>query len=266
VLATNGISKAFGKFASKEFSSPMQKFINWGYVKILGLDMSEFEKPSKYKTLNRLFTRELKKNRELQSGFISPTDSLITEVGDISNETALQIKGMSYNTDELLTDKIEKALKHLLNGGNFINFYLSPKDYHHYHSPVDIEVSRVIHILGKLYPVNIPYLKKQPDLFIENERVILECYTAEKKLFYFVLVGALNVGKILLSFEPKLQTNVDGDIKVYEYSDLKIKKGDDLGFFQMGSTVVILSEEGYIKPTVKVGQKVIFGQKVAEFL
>jgi phosphatidylserine decarboxylase len=266
MLATNGVSRAFGKFATTEFPKPIQSFINWSYVALLGLDMSEFQKPSKYRSLNKLFTRELRKKRELEKGFLSPTDSLITDSGEISEERAYQIKGMSYSTDELLSDKIEVALKHLLNGGEFINFYLSPKDYHHYHSPFDLQISRVVHIPGKLYPVNIPYLKKKQNLFIENERVVIECYTKERKLLYFVLVGALNVGKIHLSFEPKLQTNIGGGVKVYEYDNISIAKGEDLGYFEMGSTVVILAEHGFLRSDVRTGQKVKFGQKVAEVL
>ncbi len=268
MIFSNVISRTFGKFASKEFSSPVQKFINVSYVKLLKLDMSEFHKPSQYSSLNNLFTRELTNKRsfpEDSSKVISPTDSKITAFGAIHQGLALQIKGMSYNISSLLTEHISSDKKGRLEGGEYINFYLSPKDYHHYHMPVDGEILKVIHIPGKLYPVNMPYLRKKPNLFIENERVILEISVQGKTLF-MVLVGALNVGKMVLNFEPEVETNIKGETKVFDYtsSPKKIKKGSDLGYFKMGSTAVLLSEKGLFKSKVSMSQKVKFGETIAE--
>jgi len=102
-----------------------------------------------------------------------------------------------------------------------------------------------VHIPGKFYPVNFPSLKKRLNLFIENERVVLQCETMEGKRFYMVLVSALNVGVMKVSFEPRIQTNADVSTEqVYEFQDLYLDKGDDFGCFEMGSTIVILSEKG----------------------
>ena len=103
---TNLISLYFGKFAKKEFLSPVQKLINSSYVRLMGLNMSEFKHPRYYKSLNDLFTRELIIKRvidENKNTIISPTDSLITQCGQIQNDIALQIKGMQYSVEELLT-------------------------------------------------------------------------------------------------------------------------------------------------------------------
>jgi phosphatidylserine decarboxylase len=122
----------------------------------------------------------------------------------------------------------------------------------------------LIHVTGKLYPVNFRYLRKKLNLFIENERVILEC-EYDDKVFYLVFVGALNVGKMLFNFEPKVETNIKSDeIKVYEYENLHFKKGDELGFFKMGSTVVMIAEKDFMSLDIQTDTKVRFSQIIAK--
>jgi phosphatidylserine decarboxylase len=266
---TNIVSQQFGRFASKEFPSWFQNVVNQGYVKLMGLDMKEFNDPSSYSSLNALFTRKLREPRSFAAepdAFISPCDSLISERGDLDDTKALQIKGMSYCVNELLSDKIDSEEKARVKHGQFINFYLSPSDYHRYHIPVDLQVTKAVYIPGKLYPVNMPSLNKRVDLFIENERVVLECEAAGKR-FYMVLVGALNVGKMQVSFEPRIQTNASVDeVQLYCFEDLYLKKGDDFGCFEMGSTIVIIGEPGMFDLQVKTGEKVRFAQTIAKLL
>lgn len=262
---TNIISQIFGKFAKTKFPNFFQKIINNSYVKFLGLNMSEFRNPKFYKSLNDLFTRELAIPRQIddnENSFISPTDSLITQCGTLEKDLLLQIKGMEYSVEDMLTyhcaDNFEKV-----NNGLYMNFYLSPKDYHRYHAPTDFQIKRLIHIPGKLYPVNIKYLNKQIDLFVENERVVLECVSNDK-LFYMVFVGALNVGQMVFDFEPKVETNIDiNEIQIYEYENKYIKKGECLGYFKMGSTVVMVWENNSVKLEPLLNQNVKFGQKIA---
>jgi len=262
---TNIISQYFGKFAKFEFPLFIQKFINGAYVKFLGLNMSEFRNPKFYKSLNDLFTRELAIPREIDKDkdcFISPSDSLITQCGNLEDDLLLQIKGMEYSVEEMLTYNCANNFKKIQNG-SYMNFYLSPKDYHRYHAPCDFKVNKLIHVPGKLYPVNLKYLNKQIDLFVENERVILEC-THEEKLFYMVFVGALNVGQMVFNFEPKVETNNDTkEIKIYEYESLEIKKGECLGYFKMGSTVVMVWEKDFVQLEELLGQNVKYGQRIA---
>ncbi|WP_419767618.1 phosphatidylserine decarboxylase [Arcobacter sp.] len=265
---TNLISQYFGKFAKKEFPSFIQSTINSLYVKSFHLDMSEFRNPKYYKSLNDLFTRELAIQREIDSDddlVISPTDSLITECGALKKDTLLQIKGMEYNVEELLTYHVKKDNLEKVLDGTFMNFYLSPKDYHRYHAPCDFSVNKLIHVPGKLYPVNLKYLNKEIDLFCQNERVILECTDKNEKLFYMVFVGALNVGQMVFEFESAVETNVDAkEIKVYEYEDLNIKKGECLGYFKMGSTVVMIWEKDSIKIKNLTNQKILFGSAISK--
>jgi len=267
---TSIISSLFGKFASYSFPKPIQKVINGAYVKFMGLDMSEFEEPSNYKSLNALFTRELKSKREINkipNIVISPCDSLITQIGVIEKKSALQIKGMSYSVEEFLGDFFAfEANK--LEGGEYINFYLSPKDYHRYHMPIDVEVESIVHIPGKLYPVNIPFLKKKKNLFIENERVVIALRDIYKKRHFLVLVGALNVGGMVVTFEPKIETNSSITTPCYYRYDkpIKIKKGECFGYFKMGSTIVLLSEKNSIDYSIEAWQKVKFGQTIGKLI
>jgi len=266
---SNIASQLFGKFASTEFSPKFQEIINESYVKLMKLDMREFKDPKSYKSLNALFTRHLQIPRRFSVSshdFISPCDALITECGTIKDDRALQIKGFNYSVSDLLTQNIADEQKAKLEGGDFINLYLSPSDYHRYHVPINMRVTKAIHVPGKLHPVNIPTLKRQVNLFIENERVILECYTQKNQLFYMVLVGALNVGKMVVSFEDRIKTNSDArEVKVYEYAqEINLHKGDDLGCFEMGSTIVILAEKDMLTYDLSVGEKVKFAQTIAK--
>ncbi|CAI8233250.1 MAG: phosphatidylserine decarboxylase [Sulfurovum sp.] len=264
---SNIISQYFGRFAKKEFPSFIQSFINNGYVKLLGLNMREFKAAKHYKSLNNLFTRKLEFERDIdtnEDSIISPCDSLITEQGSIIDSKAFQIKGMKYEVEELLTYYCKENFSKMTEG-SFMNFYLSPKDYHRYHAPCDFKVTKLIHVPGKLYPVNLRYLKKEFELFVQNERVILECIDNNQKLFYMVFVGALNVGEMVFEFEPKVETNKDAsEIKVYTYDDIYMSKGDCLGYFKMGSTVVMLWENDTVSLDNFLNQKVKFGQKIAK--
>ena len=265
---TNAISRAFGKFASTEFPPFLQHIINNAYVKLMGVDMSAFEDPDHYRSLNALFTRKLLYARELTkdpNAYISPADSFVTAEGDIENATALQIKGFSYSVRELLTDRFEDDAIAPVENGKFINFYLAPNDYHRYHVPIDMKVLRAVHVPGLLYPVNFKYLRKVPELFIKNERVVLECIDSANRLFFMVLVGALNVGKMTLSFDERIETNNDTrEIRVYDYDNVTLKRGEELGMFMMGSTIVMLFEEGTVDLVENLeGRKVRFGDVVA---
>ncbi len=266
---TNAISRAFGRFASRRHPYFLQWGINQLYVKFTGVDLSNFEPASSYETLNALFTRALKYPRECSQDpvkIISPCDALISAQGKVSEQTALQIKGFSYSIRELLTNEVDEEDFKILEGGAFVNFYLSPKDYHRYHIPMDMKVLRVIHVPGALYPVNFRYLKKMPSLFVKNERVIIEALDMSDRLFYIVLVGALNVGKMTLHFEPKIDTDVAEmrERRVFEYAEpIELKKGEELGMFMMGSTVVMFFEEGFVDLETQEGKSIRYADVIA---
>jgi phosphatidylserine decarboxylase len=262
---TSIISNSFGKFASKQFTPKVQKFINDSYVRLMGLDMSEFDDTSSYKSLNALFTRALKVPRELPQNpkaIIAGVDARITDFGKIEQNKAYQIKGMSYDISELLGEYHQDAIE-LLEGGEYVNYYLSPKDYHRYHAPMNLKILSATHIPGKLYPVNFPLLRNMQNLFIENERVIIECQDDSGNLHIMVLVGALNVGKMIVSFEPNIQTNSDTTTpQHYEYDNVYLKRGEEFGYFMMGSTILTFSQKDSTMHQIALNQKSHFGQLV----
>lgn len=260
------ISNVFGKFASKKFSPKIQSFINKGYVRLVGLDMTAFETPQSYPTLNALFTRAFREEPVFDidsNAVLSPCDALVTDAGEIKDGQAYQIKGMEYDTAALLGAKYAKDIE-ILEGGEYINLYLSPKDYHRYHMPIDICVLSVTHIPGKLYPVNMPLLKNKLNLFIENERVVLECMDRSGKKIYIILVGALNVGKMVVTFEENIKTNTGiRQRQYYKYDKpIRMDRAELFGWFEMGSTVLILSQKDGIEFDVEIGKKVSFGDVI----
>ncbi len=265
---TSTLSRAFGKFATKEFPSSFQNIVNKSYVKLMGLDMSNFAPTSSYKSLKDLFIRELKKEPTIDASttsVVSPCDAKVIAFGKIEKSTAYQIKGMEYNTNELIGDKNSVRFE-FLDGGEYVNFYLSPKDYHRYHMPFDVKVLSLTHIPGKLYPVNMPLLKSKKSLYLENERVVLEVLDRFNKRHFIVLVGALNVGKMAVTFEPRVKTNTKDSKRVrYSYDEPKnLKKGELFGWFEMGSTIVILSQKDTINWSLNLNQKVSFANLLGE--
>lgn len=263
---TAAISTLFGKFASKEHSVWFQKIINKTYVSLMGLDMSEFRNPSEYSSLNALFTRGFRKERSVDLSaetMIAPADALVTDFGEIVDGKAYQIKGMEYEIAELFGTHHADLVPALM-GGAFINFYLSPKDYHRYHMPLTLTIKSLTHIPGKLYPVNMPLLKHKRNLFIENERVVIESIDEQGFVHILVLVGALNVGKMFVTFEKNIHTNSDITTpQHYTYENLKLNKAQLFGWFEMGSTILTFSQKEAITPQLSIGQKVRYGETIA---
>lgn len=252
----NFFSRLFGCFAHTEFPTPIQNFINSIYVALFNIDLSEFESIS-YPSLNALFTRKLKENRIFDINpnvLISPSDSLITELGLSKEKKALQIKGMEYSIEELLGETLTKEMF-------YINLYLSPRDYHRYHAPCDLEIMELRYFGGDLMPVNMPSLQKNTNLFIRNERVVLKAKMPNQKILYFVAVGALNVGSIIFHCEPKIHTNAKRYNETYTYTNpKKVRKGEELGMFQMGSTIVLFIQDCNV--SIQSNQKVKFAQSI----
>ena len=113
----------------------------------------------------------------------------------------------------------------------------------------------------------MPSLKKRLNLFIENERVVLHCETSSGKRFFMVLVSALNVGVMQVSFEPRIQTNaVATTPQSYEFNDLFLNKGDDFGCFEMGSTIIVLAQKDMLELDVKAGDNVKYAQSIAKIV
>lgn len=259
----NRFSNYFGLFASHEFARPIQRFLNSIYVWIFRINMSDFEVPSDgFKSLNALFTRILRQERELNGDFISPSDGEILSFGSGSDFTALSVKNHDYSVRELLAN----SLKNELNGEfDYANIYLSPRDYHHFHAPCDLCIESCEYVRGELFSVAKSWLKRIPNLYAKNERVILKTRIKGNKLLWIVFVGALNVGKIRLDFEPRIQTNAKNGNALYKYENLNLKKGEHIGNFELGSTIVLICEKDLLEFTCKNG-KINFGEQLARLI
>lgn len=261
---TSLVSQIFGKFADYKFPSLVQNFINKTYIKTFDINLDEFE--NNFSSLNSLFTRELKLKRDLEDGFISPSDAKVSQFGIIKNNTAFQIKNMPYDTEKLLYSFTQNE-RQMLENGAFLNLYLSPKDYHHYHVPTDMQILKAVHNPGKFFPVNFKFLNKKLNLFIENERITLLCKTPENRHFFMVFVAALNVGKMIFKFDERLEKNINRESpSVFVYESLNLKKGDELGYFKMGSTIVLLFEKDLFSPCVNTNENVKFASKIGDLM
>lgn len=266
MIFDKGISRLFGKIAGVKFPKWLQSRINEAYIRHFDIDMSEFKSAGEYESLNALFTRTLQKARAVENGFISPCDALVFECGKAfkaqSELLAFSIKGYTYSINELLRGAFEK--EELKNGCEYVNLYLSPKDYHRYHAPCDMQILSATYTSGRLFSVNEKHLKSVPNLYTQNERVVLKCKNG-KFIFFLVFVGAQNVGKMRFAFDESIQTNaLNSSNFTREYAKLSVKKGDELGNFELGSTIVIITQKGFVKFNLKTGDKVKFAQQIGE--
>lgn len=270
---TNLLSFLVGSIASYEFPKGVQIFLNKAFLRITKINLEGFLAVDKYRSIQALFTRtplisfEFDTNKEVIS---SPAEALISEFGKIKENVLLQIKGQSYLLEDLLTDKFSKSAINTIKNGEFMNFYLAPFNYHHFHAPCDFKIQKIVHVPGKLFSVSLKTLKKRRNVFCINERVIIECKNKSNQIFYFVAVGATNVGKIKIFKEKKLETNclkAKKTVQVFDYTKktISIKKGEDLGCFEMGSTVVLLFPPNVIDWTgIEVNQSVLCGETIAK--
>ena len=149
---------------------------------------------------------------------------------------------------------------------SYANIYLSPRDYHHYHAPCDLSVLQALYIPADLYSVAKKFLLKIPNLYAKNERVILKCKMRNGGILWMVFVGALNVGKMRFDFDARIQTNAcaNKEVALYEYENLSFKKGDHLGNFELGSTIVLVAQSEFLKFSVSSETAVKFSQKIGE--
>lgn len=222
--------------------------VRW-FAKRYNINMDEAEKSmAEYETIGQLFTRNLKPGvRPIQSGVVHPVDGRITSWGEIHSGTLLQVKGKTYQLADFLQSE-KKAAQY--EGGTFITYYLCPTDYHQIHAPFDADIAESAYIPGRLWPVNEWSVSSVENLFSVNERLITYL-NSERGGAALVMVGATNVGKMTVSYDAEIVSNSSLSVtrkpilKVYKPA-LHINKGEKLGIFHMGSTVVMIYPKGFI--------------------
>ena len=211
------------------------------------IDLNEAEKPyTEYPSIGEFFIRKLKSGiRPVGSGWaVHPADSKITQAERISNGSLIQAKGITYNLTQFTQD--QEALSKW-DDGIFLTYYLCPTDYHRVHSPVDGTITDVRYMPGQLWPVNEWSTTNIKDLFTVNERVLVEIQS-EFGPVGVVFVGATNVGHIVLSFDETVRGNQKGP-HIFQHKKyhppIAVKRGDELGMFRMGSTIVMLYPKAF---------------------
>jgi len=199
------------------------------YARRYGADLSEMAgELSDYRTLAAFFQRALVDGaRPIDPGapFVWPADGRAVSTGPYAEGRLPQIKDVDYSARDLLADD---ELARALHRGSQATVYLAPGDYHRVHAPFDAEVVRSIHVPGGLFPVNRGAVSSIPRLFVRNERMVLACQLDDGREAAVVLVAALNVS------DTSITCSIPG----------RIEKGQEIGRFGMGSTVVVLIAEG----------------------
>lgn len=240
------------------------------YIRRYGVRMEEFVRPVKdYASLVDFFCREINPAlRPVAQGshiLVAPVDGRIAEYGTVKNGRMIQAKGMNYSPARLLGgDNIARHYE----GGLYIAIYLSPADYHRIHAPVSGSVHRATRIRGTRWPVNEHGVRGVEHLFEKNERVITYLDTQEFGQVAMVKVGAYIVGRVVVTYESQMGA-LSGrqQIKTVESADgITVCKGDELGRFEFGSTVILLIEPGSYRwsTAVEYGAKVKMGQPILE--
>ena len=219
-------------------------------------------KKNKFSSLQDCFTRELKPGlRPITQGndiVTSPCDAIVGECGDIKGTTLVQAKGFPYELDELIPDI------HLCNkykDGMFITLRLKSSMYHRFHAPVDCSVKKVNYISGDTWNVNPVALKKVEKLFCKNERAIIQLNTDDDTgSITLVPVAAILVACMKFNFIPEpLDLKYKGPNTIP--CDANFEKGDEMGYFQHGSTIILFASKGYqLAQGIKTGQRINMGQ------
>lgn len=242
ILPKRQLSRWVGRFMHWKGPAIWAKTSIKTFAWLYGINLDEAEKfYYEYDSIGDFFTRRLKAGLRpvAESWAVHPADSRITQAFPIENGSLIQAKRISYRLDRFTQDP--ECNKKWANGF-FLTYYLCPTDYHRVHSPVDGRITAVRYIPGELWPVNEWSTTNIPHLFSINERMLVEIET-DLGTVGVVFVGATNVGHIVLTFDEKLRGNPAVPTKtIYKkYSpEITIKKGDELGMFKMGSTVVML--------------------------
>ncbi|MFT4727768.1 MAG: phosphatidylserine decarboxylase [Granulosicoccus sp.] len=198
-----------------------------------------------YKTFNAFFTRALKGDvRPIANGdeeIASPADGRISAIGDIHDARVFQAKGRDYSLLTLLGGDGEATER--LGDGRFTTIYLSPRDYHRLHMPVGGRLIKQTHVPGRLFSVGPHTVKTLPNLFARNERVIAQ-FETEHGLMALVLVGAMNVAAIETVWDGLVTPPQRSSMSSKDYSEqnIQLKKGEEMGRFNMGSTIIVLLE------------------------
>ena len=239
------------------------------FISVFDVDMSLAQNPDpeSYSSFNTFFTRALSPEARPiildEKIILSPVDGTVSQIGNIQNNTIIQAKGKSYTLKHLL---VEDELVDMFSGGTFATLYLAPRDYHRIHMPVSGQLSRMIYVPGKLFAVNSHSVRVVDAIFAKNERVI-NIFDTDIGPMAVVMVGALNVGSMETVWSGQITPAKNRIINDTQFSgnDIKLEQGQEMGRFNMGSTVILLFPKNVIQWSVDMvaDKTIVMGEKVA---
>lgn len=242
LLPKQALTSLAGALARRPLGGFTQRNIR-NFVARYGVDMSEAAEPdiARYATFNDFFTRALKPGARplAANGLVCPVDGAISQFGAIERDQIFQAKGHRYSTTALVGG--DAVLAQRFENGGFATLYLSPKDYHRIHMPCDGRLTRMLHVPGDLFSVNPTTARGVPGLFARNERVVC-VFEGAQGPFVLVLVGATIVGSMATVWHGVVNPPRPGVPRDWRYDDrdIRLARGDEMGRFLLGSTVVML--------------------------
>jgi phosphatidylserine decarboxylase len=250
LLPKQALTTFAGRIAGAKGGTWTTTLIRW-FVEKYKVNMDEAVNPdiASYASFNEFFTRPLKPDARplAQADFVCPVDGAISQFGQVDDHQIFQAKGHKFTTAELVGG--DTALAAHFQHGSFANLYLSPKDYHRLHMPCDGRLTRMIYVPGALFSVNPTTARGIPGLFARNERVVCVFDSAEHGPFVMTLVGATIVGSMETVWHGVVNPQRLGKVSEWAYQDkdIVLKKGEEMGRFLLGSTIVMLFRQGTIE-------------------
>jgi phosphatidylserine decarboxylase len=235
-----------------------------GFFKLYAVDMSDAAQtdPLSYGSFNEFFTRSLKPDARVIAAdpraIACPVDGTVSEAGQIDGDRLLQAKGRYYSLTELLA---ARAWAKDFDGGSFATLYLAPYNYHRVHMPLQGQLRETVFVPGRLFSVNAATASLVPRLFARNERVLTLFDTVFGEVA-LILVGALNVGSIATVWAGDITPAARRTVTTLPASDVALDKGEELGRFNMGSTVILLFQRDRASwnADLRAGAQVKLGQ------
>jgi phosphatidylserine decarboxylase len=242
LMPKQALTEFMGRLAGKPAGGLTTAVIRW-FVRRYGVNMAEAANPdaAAYPTFNDFFTRPLREGARplAEADFVCPVDGAVSQLGAIERDRILQAKGHDYSATALVGG--DRVLAARFEDGAFATLYLSPKDYHRIHMPCDGRLARMIHVPGELFSVNPATARGVPGLFARNERVVC-VFEGAFGPFVLVLVGATIVGSMATVWHGVVNPPRHRAVREWTYDDgeVVLKKGEEMGRFLLGSTVVML--------------------------
>ncbi len=235
-----------GRIAGAQAGAWTTRLIRW-FVRRYGVNMAEAAEPdmARYASFNAFFTRALKSDARplADARWLCPVDGAISQIGSLAGERLVQAKGHHYTATALVGG--DSVLAREFQGGHFATLYLSPRDYHRIHMPAAGSLRRMIHVPGELFSVNPTTARGVPGLFARNERVVC-VFDGERGPFVLVLVGATIVGSMATTWHGVVNPPRPGTVREWTYAPgaVILARGEEMGRFLLGSTVVMLLPPG----------------------